>query len=113
MTEYWVSVKICQGCVGSTYSRAHKIKGSETFGDLIEQLHDVQKDRVTKVVFTWKRVSSVNRVDPFNRVEHELCLHGRGLAPESARVTDYMCIYFIFYNSLLTRGVLNRINNFL
>ena len=33
-----------------------------------------------KVVFTWKRVSSVNRVDPFNRVEHELCLHGRGPA---------------------------------
>ena len=51
MTEYWVSVKICQGSVGSTYSRAHKIEGSETFGDLIEQLPDVQKDRVTKVGF--------------------------------------------------------------
>ena len=51
MMEYWVSVKICQGSVRSTYSRAHKIEGSETFGDLIEQLPDVQKDRVTKVGF--------------------------------------------------------------
>ena len=51
MTEYWVSVKIFQGSVGSTYSRAHKIEGSETFGDLIEQLPDVQKDRVAKVGF--------------------------------------------------------------
>ena len=49
MTDYWVSVKICQGSVGSTYSRAHKIEGSETLRDHIEQLPDIQNDRVTKV----------------------------------------------------------------
>ena len=49
MSEYWISVKICKGTAGSTYGRAYKIEGSETFADLIEKLSDVENDQVSKV----------------------------------------------------------------
>ena len=49
MSEQWISVKVCKGTIGSTYGRAYKIEGSETFADLIEQIPDIDADTVCKV----------------------------------------------------------------
>ena len=49
MSKYWIPFEIYEGTVGSTYEKAHKIECSGTFADLIEQLRDVQNDRVSRL----------------------------------------------------------------
>ena len=49
MTD-WVSVKICRGTAGSAYGRSHKVEGSETFADLIEQIPEIDSETVSKVI---------------------------------------------------------------
>ena len=47
--DIWISVKIRREGINSTYGQAHKVEGSETFADLIEQMPDVDVNFVNKV----------------------------------------------------------------
>ena len=51
MADNWISVKIRRQGGNTAYGTAHKIEGSETFGDLVEQIPDINTESISKVIF--------------------------------------------------------------
>ena len=51
MKDGWISVKIRRQGGNAANGTAHKIEGSEMFGDLVEQIPDVNTESISKVIF--------------------------------------------------------------